>query len=92
MFNYDNSQIVEKIKSLAKSKGLSINDIQTALEVGENYLSQAAKGKEMSSIKLAKIADMLGCSVDYLLGRTETDLMEVYQAEIKEKSEKEKTK
>ena len=35
-----------------------------------NAVSQFAKGKQLSCVSLAKIADYLDCSVDYLLGRT----------------------
>ena len=45
------------------------------LGFGINLISQLAHGQEISSINLAKIADYLNCSVDYLLGRT--DVIEV---------------
>nr|WP_295764133.1 hypothetical protein [uncultured Oscillibacter sp.] len=36
-----------------------------------NAISEFSKGKQLSCISLAKIADYLDCSVDYLLGRTD---------------------
>lgn len=36
-----------------------------------NAISEFGKGKQLSCISLAKIADYLDCSVDYLLGRTD---------------------
>lgn len=41
------------------------------LNLGINIVSHLAKGQEMSYLNLAKIADYLDCSVDYLLGRTD---------------------
>ena len=41
------------------------------LNMGINAISEFAKGKQMSCIALARIADYLDCSVDYLLGRTD---------------------
>ena len=35
------------------------------------YRYHLEKGKQMSCIALARIADYLDCSVDYLLGRTD---------------------
>ena len=36
-----------------------------------NAISEFGKGKQLSCISLARIADYLDCSVDYLLGRTD---------------------
>ena len=44
-----------------------------------NSISQISDKKELSSFSLAKIADYLNCSVDYLLGRT--DVVEVNKSE-----------
>jgi len=41
------------------------------LDVNINLISQLAKGQNITAINLAKIADYLDCSVDYLLGRTD---------------------
>lgn len=40
-------------------------------ELNINTLSQISEKKGISSFSLAKIADYLDCSVDYLLGRTD---------------------
>ena len=40
-------------------------------KLGINTISQMSKGNDMLSKNLAKIADYLDCSVDYLLGRTD---------------------
>lgn len=66
---YDSQQIANRIKEQAKEKGVSLKVMLTDCELGINTISQMAKGKDMLSKNLARIADYLGCSVDYLLGR-----------------------
>lgn len=67
-----NSQIIaQRIKSTAKSKGVNLKTMLSDCELGINAISQMAKGNDMLSKNLAKIADYLDCSVDYLLGRTD---------------------
>lgn len=39
------------------------------LNMGINTISELSKGKQLSYLSFAKIADYLDCSVDYLLGR-----------------------
>lgn len=39
------------------------------MDLGINLISQLSKGSNITAINLAKIADYLGCSVDFLLGR-----------------------
>lgn len=41
-------------------------------DLGVNAIRQINDKKGMASYSLGRIADYLGCSVDYLLGRTET--------------------
>lgn len=68
---YNTQNISNRIKSMAKSKKVSIKNMLSDLGLGINTISQFAKGQVMSSINLARIADYLECSVDYLLGRTD---------------------
>lgn len=68
---YDTQAISERIKELLKSTNRSAKNMLLSLDMGINALSEFAKGKQMSCISLAKIADYLDCSVDYLLGRTD---------------------
>ena len=42
------------------------------LNMGINTISELSKGKQLSYLSFAKIADYLDCSVDYLLGRADT--------------------
>lgn len=49
---------------------MSIKVLLEECNLGVNTISELSKGKQISYISLAKIADKLDCSVDYLLGRT----------------------
>ena len=40
---------------------------------GKNTVSKIRQGKDILTLNFAKIADALGCSVDYLLGRTDDE-------------------
>jgi lambda repressor-like predicted transcriptional regulator len=70
---YDSSKIVEKIKSVAKKSGFTM--AETWLRAGVNGNKTADLKKSMPKVDtVAKIADALDCSVDYLLGRTDNPL------------------
>lgn len=71
MFMYDTQKIAERIKMRLREKHIHMKDMLSDLDMGINAISEFAKGKQMSCIALARIADYLDCSVDYLLGRTE---------------------
>lgn len=68
---YVTQDIAGRIKSRLKSQHINTKDMLSDLDMGINAISEFAKGKQMSCITLARIADYLGCSVDYLLGRTD---------------------
>lgn len=61
----------ERIKQLSKNKKINMEDILSSCNLGVNAIRQINDTKGMASFSLAKIADCLGCSVDYLLGRTD---------------------
>lgn len=67
---YNSQEIANRIKKQAKSKNIVIKELLANCELGINAISHLAKGQTMAYISLAKIADYLDCSVDYLLGRT----------------------
>jgi len=66
---YITQEIVARIKQQAKEKQILIKDLLSHCKMNLNALSEFAKGKRLSCISLARIADYLDCSVDYLLGR-----------------------
>ncbi len=68
---YITQDIANRIKQLLKERGINTKEMLSELDMGINAISEFSKGKIMSCISLARIADYLGCSVDYLLGRTD---------------------
>lgn len=68
---YNSQKLVENIKALAKSKNILVKEMLVDCGLNVNALNQMSDKKGISSFSLAKIADYLGVSVDYLLGRTE---------------------
>lgn len=68
---YITNDIAERIRERVSSQGKQIKVMLGDLNLGINTISEFAKGKQISCISLARIADYLDCSVDYLLGRTD---------------------
>ncbi len=60
----------DRIRSRCKQQKISIDALLKACNLGVNAISQINDSKGMASFSLARIADYLDCSVDYLLGRT----------------------
>lgn len=67
---YIQQEIAERIKKQAKLQNVVLKDMLKNIGTGVNLVSHLSKGQEISYLTLAKIADYLDCSVDYLLGRT----------------------
>lgn len=74
---YKSLNIAELIKIRSKQRGIVIKDMLSELKLGSNTMSNMRHGRMIAADSLAKIADYLDCSVDYLLGRT--DVPEVNQ-------------
>ena len=68
---YTATTLSERIKSQAKLKGIKLKDMLVDLDLNINTISQISDKKGLSCFPLARIADYLDCSVDYLLGRTD---------------------
>lgn len=66
---YISQEVAERIKSTLKSRNKSTKSMLADLNMGINTISELSKGKQLSYLSFAKIADYLDCSVDYLLGR-----------------------
>ena len=61
----------DRIKRTCSSTKTNMSSMLSACELGDNAIRQISDTKGMASFSLAKIADYLNCSVDYLLGRTD---------------------
>lgn len=73
---YTAKRLVERIKGQANLQNKLIKNILESCGLNVNSLSQMTDKKGLSSFSLARIADCLNCSTDYLLGRTDTPAME----------------
>lgn len=68
---YNSQDVAERIKELAQKRNVSVKQVLSDIGLGFNTMSNM-KTSMPKSDNLAKIADYLNCSVDYLLGRTDS--------------------
>lgn len=67
---YQSTDVAERIKQLAKKQSLTVK--QVLLDAGLNYNTMSNMRRSMlKADNLARIADVLNCSMDYLMGRTD---------------------
>ncbi len=72
---YDSTTLADRIKFATKEKGVSLKAMLEELGLGSNTMSHMRHGKMPAADTIARIADFLGCSVDYLLGRTDDPVL-----------------
>lgn len=82
---YKSSDIADRIKFKVREKNILMKDMLKACELGINTVSKLADGKDIYSKNLAKIADYLNCSVDYILGRTDDPVLHTLNEPILQK-------
>ena len=75
LFMYSAKTTKQRIKELAKQRKVNMESVLETCELGVNAIRQINDKKGMASFSLAKIADCLECSVDYLLGRSDNVIM-----------------
>ncbi len=69
---HNSQNVALTIKTLAKTKKITIGQMLSDCDISKNTLSTMQSGGYLPRVEnLAKIADYLDCSVDYLLGRTD---------------------
>ncbi len=69
---YQTIEVAKRIKLLAKQKNIKISELLQGCGLSKNALStMTSRGSMPKADNLAKIADYLNCSIDYLLGRTD---------------------
>lgn len=69
---YSSDKVAERIKSLAKQKNCSVGTLLSECDLSKNALSSMRSGGFFPRVEtIARIADYLDCSIDYLLGRSE---------------------
>ncbi|MGL4537457.1 helix-turn-helix domain-containing protein [Weissella cibaria] len=62
--------LFERIKETAKERGISLTALSVESGLGEKTIYKW-KDKEPSASRIKAVADVLGVSVDYLLGNTD---------------------
>lgn len=68
-----NKQIATTIKSMCKIKGITISTLLSDCNLTKSFIYDLEKRAASPSCdKVSRIADYLDCSVDYLLGRTDS--------------------
>lgn len=68
----DNAQIATTIKFVCKQKKISINQMLKDCEITKSFIYDLEKRNMSPSCdRITRIANYFGCSVDYLLGRTD---------------------
>ena len=65
---FDHKIVAQRIRDRAKSQNIVIKDMLSSCGISVNTLSSLNHGKAIAYDSLAKIAQYLECSVDYLLG------------------------
>ena len=83
IFMYKSHNLASRIKEIAKRKDIKIKQMLIHCGLGSNTMSALYHDKSIAYDSLAKIADYLDCSMDYLAGRTDTP--EVNGNPLKEK-------
>lgn len=68
---YTSDETVTNIRRIARQKEIKLGQMLSDCGLGKNTLVSFNDKKGISCFSLAKIADYLDCSVDYLLGRTD---------------------
>lgn len=67
---YNSQLVIERVQSEIKKKNMTQKAVLSECGLGEDTLKRMTNKNGMASFNLARIADYLECSVDYLLGRT----------------------
>lgn len=73
---YISTDVAERIKEMAKIRSISVKQLLENVGLGFNTMSNM-KTSMPKADNLARIADYLDCSVDYLLGRTDTPTVDI---------------
>lgn len=61
--------IAQNITATCKKQGVTVKSMTSACGLGVNCIANMTRGSAISAVSLARIADYLEVSVDYLLGR-----------------------
>ena len=68
---YNAQDLADKIKKMSREKRIIQGEMLKKIGCNTSILNQISEEKGIASFTLAKIADELDCSTDYLLDRTD---------------------
>lgn len=70
---YNSQTVVDRIKDTVKAKGSTMSDLNQYCDIDKSTINMSAQKKYGLSAKiLYDVSSYLECSVDYLIGRTDT--------------------
>lgn len=81
---YNSQEIANRIKEKAKEQGKSMRKVLMDCGLGANTITKISNGGDILTLNFARIADCLDCSVDYLLGRTDTPKIQQKEESVSE--------
>lgn len=74
-FNNNNMGISERLIMLRKDRKLAQGELAKKVEIHPNILGRYERGETTPNIEIvSKLADILGVSVDYLIGKTDVEV------------------
>ena len=73
---YESQKIAENIKKIAKEKKIQQKELLEKAGLNLNTFTNMKKGSMLKADSLAKIADILKVSVDYLMEREKEEIIE----------------
>lgn len=68
---YESKYVASRIRERSKERSITQKSMLAEAGLGGNTMSHLDNGKSIAADSLARIADVLACSVDYLLGRVD---------------------
>ncbi len=68
---YNPEDVAKRIKAIARERNVQVKYMLQELDFNKDTLTSLSGGSMIKADRLAKIADYLDCSVDYLLGKTD---------------------
>lgn len=67
---YNSADVAARVKAMVKQRGTTSKQMLEDAGLSYNFMTMMSRSMPKAD-SLARIADVLHCSVDYLLGRTE---------------------
>lgn len=79
----NNAELAQKLKQKCKEKSLPMTKLLEECQLSKSFIYDLEKRDKTPSVAaIARIADMLDCSVDYLLGRESSGVANSFNGDI----------